>query len=433
MKVISMRKKYSFNFGVHAAWMLLSWLSFSQAALASDQIPGGPQENPIAIVGATLHPIVGDVIEDGAILFDKGKIVALGAEIDIPNDAQVIDAEGKHVYPSLIEAYSDIGLVEINSVPETTDSREIGQFNPNVRAATAVNPDSELIPVNRANGILLAVSAPEGSLIGGLSALLMLDGWTWEDMTLEPDVGMHVRWSSREETIEELAKIFDQAKRYQAGRELGTQPVDLRLQALGLVLDGSVPLIADANSLEQIRSAVAFANRYGLKLIIHGGSDAAHCADLLKEQRVPVILSGVYRSPRRRHAAYDGPYSLPAKLQELGVQYCISAGGRFGASGVRNLPYHAATAAAYGLDEDAALASITTAPAEILGVADRVGSLQPGLDATLFIADGNILETPTHVEMAFIQGRQVDLDNKHEQLYRKYSAKYERQSNSDSQ
>ncbi|MFK7738463.1 MAG: amidohydrolase family protein [Pirellulaceae bacterium] len=405
------------------AFVCLCWCP---PAEAHDQIPGKPQSQPIAIVGATIHPIVGDAIEGGVLLFEKGKITAIGENVELPGDCRVIDAEGKHLYPSIVEAYSDTGLVEINSVRATIDSREIGEFNPNIRAVTAFNPDSEIIPVNRANGVLLSVTAPSGGAISGRSSMMMLDGWTWEDMTLQADVGMHLSWSSRDEALESLEKFVEQAKRY---GKLHTA-TDLRLEAMQPVLRGEMPVIASTRSAEDIRMCVAFAKRHGLKLILLGGNGTDACAELLKELDIPVIISGVYRNPGRRHAAYDGPYALPSKLEEEGVSFCISAGGRFGATGVRNLPYHAATAVAYGLDEASALEAITLAPARILGLDDRVGSLQVGLDATLFIADGDILETPTHVTQAFVQGREVDLDNKHSQLYRKYLAKQEKTSSS---
>jgi imidazolonepropionase-like amidohydrolase len=410
---------------VCAVAMAVVVVSTARRSTASDQIPGRPQSQPIVIHGATIHPVTSEPIENGAIVMENGKITAVGKNVPQPVDAQKIDASGKHVYPSLIEAYSDIGLVEINSIRATIDSRETGDMNPNVRAALAFNPDSELVPVNRANGILLAVSAPSGGRIAGLSAMMMLDGWTFEDMTLQADVGMHVSISTGRQALEDLDRFFDQARRYQNSAEDAGQRRDLRLEAMAQVLDRRVPMIAAANSIEEIRTAVALAKRHNVRLIIYGGADAARCAEFLEQQQVPVIVSGVYRSPRRRHDAYDDPYSLPKQLQDAGVDFCISAGGRFGASGIRNLPYHAATAAAYGLTEKEALEAITIRPARILGVADRVGALEVGRDATLFIADGNILETPTQVETAYIQGRPVDLDNKHRQLYRKYSAKYE--------
>ncbi|MEM7479076.1 MAG: amidohydrolase family protein [Planctomycetota bacterium] len=397
-------------------------------AEASDQIPGKPQEKPIAIVGATIHPIAGETIERGVIVFEKGVIAGIGETATLPDGCVVVQADGKHVYPSLIEAYSDIGLVEINSVRASVDSREVGEFNPNVRAAAAFNPDSELIPVNRANGILLAVTAPGGGRIAGRSSMMMLDGWTWEDMTLKADVGMHVSWTNRQDELQELKQLLGQARRYMSARQAGDQPMDLRLEALQPVLSGKIPWVVDADSPEEIRSAVAFAVAENLRLIVKGGPGAIECAELLVAQKVPVIVSGVYRTPRRRHHPYDGPYALPGNLERAGIEFCISAGGRFGASGIRNLPYHVGTAVAYGLSEKAALESITLNPARILGIADRVGSLVTGLDATLILTDGNILETPTKVELAFIQGRAVDLNNKHKQLYRKYTEKYERQS-----
>ena len=408
--------------------LLVGLLCISSFANASDQIPGKPQKTPIAIVGATVHTVSGSTLENATVVFAEGKITEVGAGATPPAGAEVIDAKGKHLYPSLIEAYSDIGLVEINSVDATIDSAEVGTFNSNVRAAVAFNPDSELIPVNRANGVLLAVTAPQGGMVAGRSSLMMMDGWTWEDMTLAADTGMHLSWPRSSGGVEELAEFFEQAKLYLSARDNGEdQPKDYRLEGMRPVLNRSLPLIVDAARLDQIEAAVAFAKKYGVRLIIHRGYDAPLCAELLKQEQIPVIVSAVYRLPSRRHAAYDEGYTLPARLEAAGIQYCISAGGRFGASGLRNLPYNAATAAASGLTEAQALRSITLSAAEILGVSDRVGAIKVGMDATLFLADGDILETPTQVELAFVQGRKVDLDNKHNQLYRKYSAKYEQE------
>jgi imidazolonepropionase-like amidohydrolase len=192
------------------------------------------------------------------------------------------------------------------------------------------------------------------------------------------------------------------------------------------VLAGELPLIVDADDLQQLQAAVAFAEQQKLKLIIYGGYDAPLCSELLKKHAVPVIVGGVYRLPRRRSEHYDTPFSVPARLYEAGIKFCISGSGRFGASAVRNLPYHAAMAAAFGLPQEEALKAITLYPAEILGAANRVGSLQKGKDATFFIADGDPLETATQVEAAFIQGRQVDLNDRHKRLWKKYEEKYRR-------
>lgn len=410
-----------------------------EKVIGSDQIPGTPQKKPIAIVGAVVHTVSDETIENGSVLLVDGKIAAVGKGISIPSEAERIDAAGKHVYPGFIDAHTPMGLIEIESVRATIDNRETGNINPNVRAALAFNPDSELIPVARANGLLLAVSAPSGGLISGRSSLMMMDGWTWEDMTLKADTGMHINWprvpapnSSRTgpasgSDLKLLDEVFDQAQRYRNARKSDTNTAsDARLEALGLVLEKKIPVVASATTLAQIQSAVAFAKKWELRLIIYGGYDATACADLLVREKVPVILAGVYRLPIRSSDAYDAAYTLPQRLKEAKIQFCISSAGRFGASNLRNLPYHAATAAAYGLSESDALRAITLSPAEILGAADRVGSISAGKDATLFIADGNILEPPTQVTHAFIQGRKVDLNNRHLQLYRKYSEKYER-------
>jgi hypothetical protein len=418
-------------------------LFVARSASASTQIPGAPQERITAIVNATLHPVASPPISRGTILFDQGRIVSLGDEIEIPSDAERIDGEGHHVYPGLFCAGGQLGLVEINSIRATRDASETGNLNPNVRAHVAVNPDSELIPVTRANGVLLCLSVPEGGLVSGNAAVLQLDGWTWEDMTVKAAAGMHIQWprmrtrrqwperrsgreqaEARDDQLRELNEFFDRAGQYRIGRT--ENAIDVRYEAMLPVLDGTVPLIVSADSQLQIESAVAFAARRKLRLIVYGGYDAEPCAPLLREHDVPVIIPAVYRLPQRRSDSFDAAYSLPQRLHQAGVRFCIAAVDQFAASNIRNLPYHAATAVAYGLDRDVAIRAITLSPAEILGVANRVGSLETGKDATLIIADGDPLETETHVLSAFIQGRRVDLTNRHERLWRKYQEKYRR-------
>lgn len=407
------------------------FFAFSSTRLLShDQIPGAPQSKPIAIVGGTLHTIRGDSLHNATLLFAEGKILHVGAGASLPDGVEMIQAAGKHVYPGLIEAHSDLGLVEINSIRATIDSSEIGTFNPNLQAEVAYNPDSELIPVARANGILAALSVPTGGLISGRSSLMLLDGWTRDDLTLQSSVAMHLRWPRGLDELKQLVEFFEQSQRYVAAvADDATDyphPRDMRLEAMAPVLNGQTPIIVAADQLEAIRGAIAFKRRFGLNLIVAGGTDAGRCTELLKSEKVPVIVTAVYRNPSRRHSPYDEAYTLPKKLHDAGIAFCISAGGRFGASGIRNLPYNAATAAAYGLPESIAVRSITLSPAEILGVNDRIGALQVGLEATLFISDGDILETPTQVERAYVQGRLVDLNSRHTQLYRKYAEKIER-------
>lgn len=420
------------KFALLLAWGLLAAviLGSGQPTCGHDQIPGAPQREPVAIVGATVHPISGPDLPNATVLFHDGKITALAEEVEIPARARRIDAAGQHVYPGLIEAHCDLGLVEINSIRATVDSRETGTFNPNVRAAIAFNPDSELIPVGRAGGILAALSVPDGGLVSGRSSLMLLDGWNAQDMTLRPEVAMHVSWPRNADDLEELTTFFEQSVRYAAAVSETTgqspQPRDLRLQAMLPVVNGKLPVIVSADSLHAIRGAIAFKQRFDLQMIIAGGMDALLCQELLRSEQIAVIVSGVYRNPSRRHSAYDEAYTLPQRLHAAGIPFCISAGGRFGANGIRNLAYNAATAAAYGLPEDVALRSITLAPAEILGISQQMGALAVGMDASLLITDGNILETPTQIQHAFIQGREVDLNSRHTQLYHKYSEKYDR-------
>jgi len=422
--------------------------SASTTAVASPEIPGATQTRTIALVGGTIHPVSGPAMEGGTLLFAEGRIVAVGRDIEIPENADRIDISGRHVYPALFDADSNIGLTEISAVRATRDEAETGRINPNVRAQVAFNPDSELIPVTRSNGVLLSLTAPGGGLISGRSAVMMLDGWTWEDMALRGDVGMHVEWprmtplvdwesqppaerqsQGRDQALDQLRRAFTDARAYHQARRAAPErhDPDVRWEAMRRVLEGEMPLIVSADEIQQIQSAVAFAQQEKVKLIILGGYDAPLCAELLKANEVPVIVGGTYRLPMRRDDPYDAPFTVPERLRAAGIPYCIAGAGRFGASNARNLPYHAAMAAAFGLPADEALKAITLYPAQILGVADRVGSLEEGKDATLIITDGDPLETPTQVLDAYVEGRRVDLSDRHKRLWKKYEEKYRRQ------
>lgn len=424
----------------------IALLMAGSIAVADETMPGRKQTKPIALVGGTVHPVSGPAIENATIIFNEGKIVAVGPAIDVPADAEVILVDGKHVYPGLFESHSQLGLKEFDSIRASIDESEVGNINPNAQASVALNPDSSLIPVTRANGVLLALSAPSGGLISGQAAVIQLDGWTYEDLTLDADAAMVINWPSPvgrgrrgggrsgptpptppTDPLNELKQLLANAKRYDDLRthQPEQQPVDLRLAALAKVVSREVPLLVAADSVGQIESAVAFAVRENLRLIILGGYDAADCADLLKRHEVPVVITAVHRNPQSRSDAYDASYTLPARLQAAGVKYCISSSGRSETWNTRNLPYHAATAVAFGLDADQAIRAITLSPAEIFNVADRVGSLEPGKEATLIVTDGNPLEIPTKTEIAFVQGRRLDLSSKHTRLRDKYLQKYD--------
>jgi imidazolonepropionase-like amidohydrolase len=408
---------------------------------ASDEIPGSPQKRAIALTGGTVFPISGPKIEDGVVLFTKGRIVAVGSKgtVRIPAGAERVDCQGKHVYPGLFESHSQLGLTEVSAVRASNDRSEVGRIKPNVKANVAVNPDSELIPVTRANGVLLALTEPSGGLVAGQASVLQLDGWTYEDLTLKASAAMVVSWpsvpnelekgkaASISSSVERLRKLLEDARAYAGARKSSraTQPVDLRLEAMQPILNRRTPLLVHANSLAVIQSAVAFAAEEKLRLLIYGGFDAPLCAELLRKHNVPIIIAAAYRLPRRRNDAFDSGYTLANRLHKAGVRFCISGGATSRTSNTRNLPYHAAVSVAYGLPHDVALRAITLSPAEILGVADRVGSLEAGKDATLLVTTGDPLETASNVTAAWVQGRAVDLSSRHVKLYEKYRTKYE--------
>ena len=412
---------------------------------ASDQIPASAQTQPIALINAVIHPVTSSVIDIGIILFDGGKIIDLGKNINIPSNALIVDVAGKHVYPGMIESHSQLGLVEIASARPTRDSAEMGDINPNVCAEVAVNPESEHFPVTRANGITMAVTLPTGGVLAGKSALLTLDGWTYEEMTYKAPISMILNWpkmklapnwwapqltkeklkEKRERQLKSLDKAYKDATAYKKAHDaVGGKfhKHDVRWAAMMPVLNGDLPLWIKANTILEIETAVSWADKRNLKIVLLGGSEAYHVTDLLKRKNIPVIITSILRLPGRRDADFDEAFTLPKKLHEAGVKYCISSGG---GSNTRNLPYHAAKAAAYGLSKDEALKSITLYPAEIIGVADRVGSLEKGKDATLIITNGDPLEITTNVDEMYIQGRKIDLSSQHTIYYEKYKKRYQ--------
>ena len=421
------------------------WLTAS--INASDTIPAPPQTKPIAIKGATIHPVSGPEIPNGTIVFENGKITALGADAAIPSGAEVIEATGKHVYPGLINANTVLGLVEIGAVRATVDVEEVGALNPNVRSITSVNPDSELIPVARAAGVLTALSVPEGGIISGQSAVLRLEGWTPEEMTVLSPAAMHLRWPNltidrrprarksvkdQQKEIEKAQKqirdAFANARAYwQARKSPGPDfKTDLRWEALMPVFDGKLPLFIHASTLAQIQAALAWAKEMQLKFVLVDGDDAWRIAPQLKESGVPVILGPATSLPPRRDDDYDSAWSSAAKLQQAGVKFCIASSGRGAETNERNVGYEAGLAAGYGLPKEEALKAVTLYPAQILGVADKLGSLEPGKAATLIVTNGDPLDFPTQVETAFIDGRKIDLSNRQTRLRDKYREKYRR-------
>jgi imidazolonepropionase-like amidohydrolase len=416
-------------------------------ACASDTMPAPPQSKPVAIKGATIHPVSGPEIPGSTIVFENGKITAIGAGATIPPGADEIDGNGKHVYPGLINANTVLGLVEIGAVRATVDIEEAGAINPNVRSITSVNPDSELIPVARAAGVLTALSVPEGGIISGQSAVIRLEGWTPEEMAVLSPAAMHLRWPNLtidrqprarksvkdqqkeiEKAQKEIRDAFQIARAYwQTKKNPGPDfKMDLRWEALMPVFEGKLPLFVHASTLAQIQAALAWAKEMQLKIVLVDADDAWRIAPQLKESDVPVILGPATNLPPRRDDDYDSAWSSAAKLQQAGVRFCIASNGRGAETNERNVGYEAGLAAGYGLPKEEALKAVTLYPAQILGVADRLGSLEIGKAATLIVTTGDPLDFPTEVEAAFIDGRKIDLSNRQTRLRDKYREKYRR-------
>jgi imidazolonepropionase-like amidohydrolase len=415
------------------------------AEAQSRQVPAPPQQRPLVIHSGTVHTVSGSVIRDnGYIVIEAGLItqVGQGAPPDVAR-AEAFDARGLHIYPGLIAAETTIGLTETSAVDVTNDFRELGSFTSEVRAAVAVNPDSDLIPVTRSNGILTMMVTPRGGTVSGRASIMRLDGWTWEQMAIDDAAGLVINWPRTEpffsprfersedeqrkqiaENLKQIEDFFDEALAYVKARE-GDEPVktDLRLESMRPVLAGEKPVFVYASTIGQIESAVGMAVRRDLKIVIVGGSQADRAIPLLKEHDVPVIIAGTHRLPTQRHEPYDEPFTLPKRLHEAGIRFAIASGAE--PAHERQLNHNAATAAAYGLPREEALRAVTQRAAEILGIGATHGTIEPGKVATLIITTGDPLEITTDTLIAFIDGRQIDLGDRHKALYAKYREKYE--------
>ena len=419
-------------------------VSFFPIALAIVPVPAADQSEPIAITGAVIHVGNGMVINDGVITFDEGLITAVGTVtegVDLV-DHLLIDVQGRHVYPGFVLPNSTLGLIEVNSVRATSDVLEEGDINASVRSAIAYNTDSEIIPANRFNGILTAQVVPQGGLISGSSTVFKLDGWNWEDAMLAEDVGLHMHWPSYTqrrrnpetglfETVDNenyegqtqlLHSLFQDAQAYTG------QPLNLNLLAMRPLFNGVAKLFVHADEAKQIISAVRFARSYGVQdITLVGGADALSVKDFLLAQDIPVIYERIHELPLRDWQDVDTPFKAPFLLHNAGIKIGIG-GGATSIDRQRNLPFFAGTAAAYGLDREIALTMITRVNAEILGVAERVGTLEVGKDATLFISEGDALDMRTsQVLGAYIQGRDIDLYGTQQQLYERFRDKYNSQ------
>ncbi len=423
---------------------------FVLAAQGQESVyPAKEAKGTTYIKNATIHVGNGKVIENGTIKISNGKIEEVGAGITIPaGDLSVIDAKGKHVYPGLILPVSNLGLIEINAVRATNDTREIGEMNPSVRSIVAYNADSKVINTLRSNGILLANIVPQGSLLAGSSSLVQLDAWNWQDAAYSTDAGMHLymptlmprprfgrfgggggRSQQAEsdpvkeglEKIDQVRTFFKEAKAYHALPV--KEETNLKFESVKGLFNKTQKFYVHANNTRQMLAAMDLAKEFGFDLVIVGGSDSWQIADLLKQNNVAVVLQSPHSLPTLDDDDVDQPYKTAAILQKAGVLFSITDDD--GQTRGRNLAFNAGTAATYGLTQEEALQAITLNAAKILGVADKAGSLEAGKDANIIISEGDILDMRTSIVTdAFIQGRTIDLTDKHKLLNERYNQKY---------
>ena len=408
------------------------------------------QGETYAITGGTVHTLAGPTIEGGTIIVQDGLITGVGAGIPVPAQARVIDATGLHVFPGIFNGFSQLGLQEVNAVAVTNDVMELGEFNPHLQAATAVHPASERIPVTRANGVTHVVAAPSARPggIGGQASVIGLDGWTVEEMLIERSVGVVLSWPSLQtrsfnfqtfsatnrpfseaqerydEAVGQIREWLNAARQYQQAEESGTVSRDLKLEAMARVVSGDLPLLVLADAARDIRNAVEFAEAEGVRMVLVSGRDAWKEKALLAEKAIPVLLRATQNVPPQDDDPYHLAFSAATQLYEAGVQFAMTGWGSSGPNPPsRTLAYEAANAVKFGLPEGEALRAITRYPAEILGLGDKLGTIEEGKIGNLVITDGNPLQIRTQVLHVFVGGHPASLDNKHLTLYERYRAR----------
>jgi len=406
--------------------------------------PGPDQSRSILILGATAHLGTGDVLEDCAVGFRNGEIDYVGRSFQVNRQKydDILDATGQHLYPGFIVTNTTLGLQEIGAVRATQDQYEVGTFRPNVRSVIAFNTDSEIPPTVRTNGVLMGQITPRGGVVSGSSGVVHFDGWNWEDAAIAMVDGIHLNWPSthhrhrsdgkidiqRRKTYDqqkhEIDRFFGEAQAYAAAPRGSV--TDVRHEGMRGLFDGSLCLYVHTNDARAITEAVHFKRDLGIeRMAIVGGYDAYLVADLLRENDVAVMLQSVHSLPRFADDDVDLPFKLPKLLMDEGLTVALQVDKRMTEMNSRNLPFYAGTARAYGLTEEQAIQALTRNPARILGIDDQVGTLERGKTATLFLSEGDALDMRTNsLTHAWIEGREIDLDNRQRQLYRKFQTKY---------
>jgi imidazolonepropionase-like amidohydrolase len=412
---------------------------FSNAAFALPPTPAPAQSAPMMIQGVVIHVGNGEVIEGGAVTFEQGRITGIYQADETPElpDHNVIQLNGEHLYPGFILPNTWVGLSEINSVRASRDDRETGGLNPSVRSIVAYNADSELLPTYRFNGVLTAQVTPRGSLLAGMSAIVQLDAWNWEDAAVKADDGMHLYWPRQfkskpdylRRTVEwELNK--DYSEQVQSLVDLfadaaATTTDNLKLLAVKPILNGNQTLFVHAKKAKEIGDALKFAEQYAINIVLVGADEALKVKDMVLARNVPVIVQFVHGRPAQDDGAIDENFTRPARFIAAGFKVGLSSQSRMAPYSGRNLPFMAGTAAGFGLTPEQALSLITLNNAEILGVADELGSIEIGKHATLFVSKGDALDMRTNqISVAFIYGRQVTIRGTQQELYDRFHEKY---------
>jgi imidazolonepropionase-like amidohydrolase len=425
-------------------YILLTSMFIVNVGVAQTPVPAKAQSKAMALTGGIAHLGNGQIIQNSIITFDKGKLTAVADAATFKADLsthEVINITGKHVYPGFILPNSQVGLQEVSTVRAMNDDEERGELNPNIRSQISYNTDTEFTPTFRYNGVLLAESTPTGGTISGTSSVMEMDGWNWEDATHTADVGVHMNWpvtmkrqfdfntftsaesvnADYEKQVTELTKFFADALSYGS---LSSKETNLKFESMQGLFDGKKILFMHANSPKEIVESIRFAQRGGVKKItLVEGSGALLVADFLKENNIPLIMPSTHNLPGKADDDVDMSYKLPHLLTLAGV--AVSIMNDKAMHGGRNLGFYAGTAAAYGMNKEDALKTITSNTAKALGIDSRVGSLEVGKDATLFVSNGDALDYRGNVlTHAFITGKLMTLPGNQQELYERYSRKY---------
>lgn len=412
--------------------LFIACLTFSQ----SNILPAPAQDGTIALTHATIHIGDGNVIEDGMIVFSNGKITDVRKNAPVA-DIKVIDCSGKHIYPGLILASSGIGLTEIGAIRSQRDNFELGELNPDVRSLVAYNTDSKVINTVRSNGILLANIVPDGGLLSGTSSVMQLDGWNWEDAVYRKDNGIHFRMpslvpTSKENDANEVLKsayaqidnvrtFFREAKAYLS--EPTHAVTNIKFESVKGLFDQAQTFFVYCDMVNEMMIAIEFAKEFGFKTVIVGGAESYKITGYLKQNNIAVVLSQMHTLPLMQDDDVDSYAKLPYQLQQAGLLYCINDFDEMNRG--RNLMFNAGVAVGFGLTKEQALQAITLSTAKILGIDKQTGSLEINKDANIIVSDGDVLDIKTsNISYAFIQGRQISLDNKQKQLYERYKTRY---------